>query len=299
MPEKIVSSEDLEQKLGLEKGWIEKRTGIKSRRWADDLVQLYVNASLDAVKNAGVQGIDTIVVCWDAPDNRHLPIPSEVHSALKPTAAMAPNVEYVEGFPYCSGFLSALNYARLKIENGESQGVLVAAASKLSEYCHPKQKESSVLWGDGAGALVLAPSTKQEILGRHYQSEKDECFEWERYEDGKKAIRMDGSKVYRFVTTQVPKNIEELLAKTGYDAQDVSLFIFHQANERMLRKIQEILNLRDDQVFSNVAEYGNTGVASIPIAYHQSKERLKSGDLYVMCGFGRGLTINSTLLQKP
>ena len=300
LPETIVGNREIEKDLGLDSGWIERRTGIKERRYALDrkIEDLYVEASLSAVRSCNPKTIDTIVVCWDVQsESRGLPVPAIIHKALK-TETDAREVDYIEGFHYCTGFLKGLDYARLRIEGGRSEGALVVAASKLSDYFHQNQKETSVLWGDGAGALVLEPSDTSEFIGYAYHSEMDEYFKYTTEKNGKISIQMNGQKIYRLVVNQVPRNIRKLFDNSDCRIEDTKLFLLHQANGRMLRRIQEELGLKDEQMFLNLPHYGNMGVASLPVLYHETRDMLKKGDLYVLCGFGRGISVNSLLLRK-
>lgn len=304
VPRRVVESREIESLYGLEEGWIKERTGIEQRRYCDDdedVLKIVSEASLAALVDSGATTVDTIIVARDYPsDERNLPIAGYLRRRLEESGYDAKNVDYVDGFHYCSGFISALNEGHLRITSGQSQNVLVVGFSRASEYVEGAPKETAVLWGDGAGAVIMEPSDDEGVLsyrGRGLPSGSD-FFSIGKTE-GKPHFKMNGKGVYRLIVQDTPVLISDSITESGHGLDDVSLFLFHQANERMLRAIMRRLDQPEEKLFLNIQKYGNTLAASIPIAYYEARKsgKLEDGSLCVLSGFGVGLHTNVLLLR--
>jgi 3-oxoacyl-[acyl-carrier-protein] synthase-3 len=310
LPNMVRTSNELEDVLNLEHGWTEKRTGIKTRRVSGDcsLIDLYVNASVEAVRNASRRSVDHITICQDYSGREVGRVFGSVCDAMSNIGVETKNASFAMGFPHCAGYVSGLKNSFYELKNTKKENALVVGASKLFDCFNPVSPETSVLWGDGAGALVLSSQDAQEGLGLLYFKEitsPEQYFEFTHSEDGHPYVKMDGKGVYKFVIRNVPNLIraglseasEEIGEDIGLDK--ISLFLFHQANKRMIQAVQEELGLPQDRFLINVDTLGNTGVASIPIAYHQARcdGRVRPGEYYVICGFGVGMQANMALIK--
>jgi len=206
-------------------------------------------------------------------------------------------LDYVDGFYACSGSLVALNEASLRIFSGQSRKSLIVASSIGSKFISKSCPESSCLWGDGAVALVVETSENPGVLcykGKGF-SESWDAFSLKLDDDGKSYVDLNGKKIFRTVIEQVPNFVHGFVEEAGYSLDDISCFLFHQANERMNEKLCEKLGITSERNCTNVARFGNTSCASIPLAYHEAREKLSKDDLCLMIGFGAAFHMNCLL----
>lgn len=313
IPETVLTNHDLEQRIDTSDEWIVTRTGIRERRIAPAHVatsDLAAQAAEQALRNAGksAQDVDLIVVATATPD---MPWPSTaclVQAKIGASRAAAFDLNAV-----CSGFVYALWIAAQAVETGAYRCVLVIGADILSRQVNWEDRSTCVLFGDGAGAVVLAPvqepygvlsgvlgadGTGAPLLnvpaGGTREPLSPDVIARKRH-----TIQMRGREVFKFAVTIMGEVAVQALEKAGISPEEVSLFIPHQANIRIIHAAAERLNLPMERVFVNVDRYGNTSAASIPIAIYEAwaQGRLKKGDLAVVVGFGAGLTWGACVIR--
>lgn len=313
IPETVLTNHDLEQRIDTSDEWIVTRTGIRERRIAPAHVatsDLAAQAAEQALRNAGksAQDVDLIVVATATPD---MPWPSTaclVQAKIGASRAAAFDLNAV-----CSGFVYALWIAAQAVETGAYRCVLVIGADILSRQVNWEDRSTCVLFGDGAGAVVLAPvqepygvlsgvlgadGTGAPLLnvpaGGTREPLSPDVIARKRH-----TIQMRGREVFKFAVTIMGEVAVQALEKAGIPPEEVSLFIPHQANIRIIQAAAERLNLPMERVFVNVDRYGNTSAASIPIAIYEAwaQGRLEKGDLAVVVGFGAGLTWGACVIR--
>ncbi len=313
VPEKVLTNFDLEKFLDTSDEWIVTRTGIRERRVAADgeyTSDLAAHAARRALEMANVEAeeIDFIVVGTITGD---FPWPATaclVQDKLGASKAIAYDVSAA-----CSGFVYAIDAAVSRIESGRSSKALVIGAEILTRVVDWQDRNTCVLFGDGAGAVVLeATEEDRGILSTHLHSDGS-CWELlyqpgfgsrnPASDDGLKArlpfLRMQGNEVFKIAVRSLSDVAIEALEANGLTSTDVDLFIPHQANRRILDATAKRLGLTDDQVYINVDRYGNTSGASIPIALDEANRagRIKKGDMVLLDAFGGGFTWGSALIR--
>lgn len=313
IPDTVVTNQDLEQRIDTTDEWIVTRTGIRERRIAPPEIatsDLAAQAALQALQNAGksAEEVDLIVVATATPD---MPWPSTaclVQAKIGASKAAAFDLNAV-----CSGFVYALWMASQAVETGAYRCVLVIGADILSRQVNWEDRATCVLFGDGAGAVVLTPVEEpygvlSGVLGADGTGAPllnvpaggtREPLSPEVIDQKRHTIHMRGREVFKFAVTIMGEVSVQALEKAGIPPEQVNLFIPHQANIRIIQAAAERLNLPMERVFVNVDRYGNTSAASIPIAIYEAWEqgRLKKGDVAVVVGFGAGLTWGACVLR--
>ncbi len=311
VPERILTNSDLEKMVDTSDEWISTRTGIKERRIAGASTgtsHFAAQAAQAALTRAGVSPseLDLIIVATVTPD---MPFPST--ACLVQSLIGAPQAGAFDVSAGCSGFVYALDIAARSIEAGAYEKVLVIGADLLSRITDFTDRSTCVLFGDAAGAAVLGPVEKGGVLstylgadgngGRHLMVEDGEpvpesdstILGTGRY------IRMEGREVFKFAVRIMPEAALEALKRAGRSADEVDLFIPHQANVRIIDAAAKRLEIDADRVFVNVHKYGNTSAASIPLALDEAiaEGRIEQGDLIVLVGFGAGLTWGAAAIE--
>lgn len=336
VPENVVTNNDLLQYMDTSDEWIQERTGIKERRYAhrteETTTTMAVEASKIALERAGLtpQDIDFVIFATLSPDYYFPGCGVLVQRALKMKEVGALDIRN-----QCSGFVYALSVADQFIKTGMYKNILVIGSEKHSFGLDftTRGRNVSVIFGDGAGALVLQRSNDDnsgilsthlhsdgesaEILAmynpgthaNHWMEEKvasfDEAeigqmfFSHAMIDDGQIYPVMDGQAVFKKAVVKFPEVIAEALTANGYTPADLKVLIPHQANLRIAQFVQAKLKLRDDQVFNNIQKYGNTTAASVPIALCEAWQegRIQKGDLVCLAAFGSGFTWGSALLK--
>lgn len=337
VPEHIVTNKDLIKYMDTSDEWIQERTGIKERRFADRTKEttatMGVEAAKIAIERAGTtaQGIDFIIFATLSPDYYFPGCGVLVQRALNMNEIGALDIRN-----QCSGFIYAISIADQYIKSGMYKNILVIGSEKHSFGLDfsTRGRNISVIFGDGAGAVVLQPATRenQGILSTHLHSNGNAAEILAMYNPGTHANHwangnkladfneaeigdmfmshtmidnaqnfpnMDGPSVFKVAIEKFPEVIIESLQANGYQTSDVSLLIPHQANLRISQFVQKKLRLRDDQVYNNIQKYGNTTAASVPIALCEAWEqgKIKDGDLICLAAFGSGFTWGSVLLK--
>ncbi|WQZ82055.1 ketoacyl-ACP synthase III [Helicobacter pylori] len=313
VPSECVKNAEFQQFLDTSDEWIEKRTGIKERRFANDEEKssdLGVIAAKQAIERAHLtpQDIDLVVVATLSPDFLAMPSTACVLSAKL-------GIENKPAFDIsaaCTGFIYLLSVAKAYIESGMCENVLIVGAEKTSSVLDFKDRGTCILFGDGAGACVIGRTKhlKESILDVQISANgnfsnylytprtlKPTPFN-AKEEASEPFLCMKGNEVFKLAVKTLLKDVEMILEKNALKPEDVRLFIPHQANFRIIQAVREHLDFKDEQVVLTVHKYGNTSAASIPMAMGEAYEegRLKKGDLMLLDAFGGGLTWGSALV---
>ena len=313
VPDKVLTNSDIEKMVDTSDEWIVTRTGIRERHIAGDgeYTSLFAAKAADkALEMAGVKAeeIDLILLATVTPD---FPFPSTaclVQNELKAVNATAFDLSAA-----CSGFLYGLSVAEKFIKTNAAQKVLVIGAETLSRIVDWDDRNTCCLFGDGAGAVVLeAVEGERGILSNHMRS--DGSY-WEllhqpgcgsrnpvsmrAIEERLPYISMQGNEVFKHAVRAMGEIASEALAANNLTADDIDLFIAHQANRRIIDATAKRLGLAESKMFNNLERYGNTSSASIPIALDEANRslRIHAGDLVLFAAFGGGLTWASTIMR--
>jgi len=315
VPRMRVSNDDLSARVETSDEWIRTRTGIAARRVADDsesLTSLAAAAGQQALERAGwdASSVDLILLATSSPDDLFGSAP-KVQALLGASSAVAFDLTAA-----CSGFLFALVSAAQYLRTGAMTRALVIGADQLSRWVDWDDRRSCVLFGDGAGAVAIEACTADDdgLVGFRLNSDgaRGDCLTLaqttERSEllsgishqrGGYAPIAMNGQEVYKFAVREVPAILKELLADTNTEAASIDWLLLHQANQRILDAAAERLGIAADKVLSNLADYGNTSAATIPLMLHEavSDGRIQPGQLIASSGFGAGLSWGAALLR--
>ncbi len=313
VPSERVKNAEFQQFLDTSDEWIEKRTGIKERRFANDEEKssdLGVIAAKQAIERAHLtpKDIDLVVVATLSPDFLAMPSTACVLSAKL-------GIENKPAFDIsaaCTGFIYLLSVAKAYVESGMYENVLIVGAEKTSSVLDFKDRGTCILFGDGAGACVIGRTKRLEESILDVQISANGNFSNYLYtprtlkptpfntkeEASEPFLRMKGNEVFKLAVKTLLKDVEMILEKNALKPEDVRLFIPHQANFRIIQAVREHLDFKDEQVVLTVHKYGNTSAASIPMAMCEAYEegRLKKGDLMLLDAFGGGLTWGSALV---
>ena len=336
VPEHIVTNNDLKKYMDTSDEWIEERTGIKERHYAhrtdETTTTMAVEAATIAIERAGItpQDIDFIIFATLSPDYYFPGCGVLVQRAMKMKEIGALDIRN-----QCSGFVYALSVADQFIKTGMYKNILVIGSEKHSFGMDftTRGRNVSVIFGDGAGAVVLQPTTRQGqgILNTHLHSDGESAEILAMYNPGTHANHwtankvadfdeaeigqmfmskdmidhdqnfpfMDGPAVFKKAIVKFPEVIMEALQASDLKLTDLNLLIPHQANLRIAQFVQQKLQLRNDQVYNNIQQYGNTTAASIPIALCEAWQmgKIKEGDLVCLAAFGSGFTWASALIR--
>ncbi len=309
LPKKIVTNEALSELVDTSDEWIRTRTGIRERHIATEetTTSLAAEAAENALKSAGVapEELDLIVAATVTSD-RIIPMLScEVQARLGAKKAVAFDIGAA-----CSGFLFALGTANAYLNTGKYQKALVLGAETLSKIIDWTDRSTCVLFGDGAGAVVVT-SEEDSLLGMVQGSDGASgmalnCVNRMTDNPFHKAesttfsyVHMDGPAVYKFAVRTVPKAIQEALAEAGIVADEVDHYILHQANLRILEAVSARLKQPMEKFFTNLERCGNISAASVPILLDEVVRagKIQKGDIVVLAGFGAGLTWGACVLR--
>ncbi len=310
LPERILTNEDLSRMVDTSDQWITERTGIKARHIAADgerTSDLAIAAAEQALARSGLtpQDIDLVICATATPDRTFPATAVRVQAALNITQGAAFDMQAV-----CSGFVYALTTADNFLRCGQNRAALVIGAETFSRILDWQDRATCVLFGDGAGAIVLQAEqqsgTKSDrgVLASCIQS--DGRFEDLLYVDGGPGstrttgyLRMNGREVFRHAVQKISSVITKTLDDAGLDADDIDLFVPHQANARILDGVAKKLRIDSEKVIKTLEHHGNTSAASIPLALNWAyeAERLKPGDLVLVEAMGGGFTWGATLLR--
>ncbi|EIZ0998485.1 ketoacyl-ACP synthase III [Campylobacter coli] len=306
VPEQILSNYDLEKIIDTTDEWITRRTGIKERRIAskdESTSDLGTKAAIKAIERANLkpQDIDAILVATLSPD--YFTMPS---TACKIAANLGLNgITAFDISAACSGFIYLLEQAKALAESGLKKNVLIIGAEKASSIMDYTDRSICILFGDGAGAGVVSLDENNPIIDVHTASNGNygDLLMTERSQESKDAsslaMKMKGNEVFKIAVQTLSNDVVEILSKNQILPEQIDLFIPHQANLRIIKAVQERLNLSDEKCVVTIQKYGNTSAASIPMAMNDAYEegRLKKGNLILLDAFGGGFTWGSALLK--
>jgi len=314
IPEKILTNSDLERMVETSDEWIVTRSGISQRHLVDDGIctsDLGAEAGKKALENAGIppEDLDLIMVGTMTPDTLFPSTACVVQEKLKAKNAAAFDVSAA-----CSGFLFVLSIAEQYIRTGAFKNILVVGAETMSRFIDWDDRSTCVLFGDGAGALVLqgrnennrgiiatrlfSDGSYKDMLylpagGSKRPASKTSVVNKDHY------LKMKGNELFKIAVRELSDSCRIILQENDLTLDDVDLFVPHQANIRIIKAVANQLGMPMEKVFTNIDRYGNTSGSSIPIALDEAARsgRLKEGDLVLLAAFGSGLTWASSLLH--
>jgi 3-oxoacyl-[acyl-carrier-protein] synthase-3 len=321
-PAATIDNEVMSRLVDTSDEWIATRTGIRHRhiagfvpgkngeKVAESLVSLSVDASKEALAMAQVAAIDLdLIILATSTSDDLFGSATKIQGELGASRAVAFDLTAA-----CSGFVFALVTAAQFIRSGTYKKILVVGADVLSRWVDWQDRTTCVLFGDGAGAMVLEATDLDRLLGYELCSDGtlNDClnlpFQGETRtlidditvtQGNYRPISMNGKEVYRFAVNRVPEAIDKALYRAELLVEDIDWLVLHQANQRILDAVAERMNIPADRVVSNVSESGNTSAASIPMAWHQALKtgKVKSGDTIATCGFGAGLSWGAAIFK--
>ncbi len=311
LPEQRLTNADLERRVDTSDEWIVTRTGIRERRMAapdqatSHLGAIAARRALET-SGLGVDDIELLIVATSTPD---MFFPSSACLIQDAVGLSCPAYDLNAA---CTGFIYALQSAVMAIESGRYQRVLVVGADTMTRHIDFTDRGTCVLFGDGAGAVVLEAADEPGVLGIALGSDGSG---WEmlmvpaggsaapataeRIAEHQHQVKMSGNEVFKFAVRVIPRATKQALEASGLALSDLDWLIPHQANQRIMTAAAERLGMPEDRVFSNVAMTGNTSAASIPLALDDlyTSGRLVPGDTLALVGFGAGLTWGAAVLR--
>ena len=313
-PTAVLSNNHLSQMVETSDEWISSRTGMKKRHiasTAESLSNISAQAAQRALSMAGIAAteLDLIILATSTPDDL-FGSACKVQSLIGATRAVAFDLTAA-----CSGFIFALITASQFIRTGAHQNVLVIGADVLSRWVDWTDRNTCVLFGDGAGAVVCqgikqddrllafemySDGSQNDRLNLAYAGERKSFVEDIETSVGTyKPITMNGRDVYRFAVAKVPEVIEKAMFRANITSEQIDWLLLHQANKRIIEAVAQRLKLPREKIISNLAEYGNTSAASIPLALDEAvrQGKVKPGDLIAASGFGAGLTWGAAIFK--
>lgn len=314
VPETVITNEDLTKLYDTSDEWIFTRTGIKERHLVsgeENAIDLGVQAALNALEKSKIsaQEIDLIIAASSAPPDLYPSIACRIQSRIG-ARNVVPAFDVTAA---CSGLIYTLDIAQAYIASGKYKNILLVATDNNSRLCDWDDRSVSILFGDGAGAMVVTQSDDDvdDVLAISINADGSigeyltlpligqNCPLVEPCEQKPVHIKMNGKEVYKFAVRMVPEYIDKCLASAGLKPEDIDYLIPHQANQRIIDAIQQRLGYSDDKVISNIQYYGNTSAASVPIALAESVQsgKVKLPSTAILCGFGAGMTWGVSIVR--
>ena len=312
-PSRVMTNEELSTLVDTSDEWIVTRTGIRERRIAADdetTTTLSVHAARDALAVAGVDplDVDLVIVGTCSPD---YPLPAT--AVLVATELGATRAAGFDLQAACSGFLFAMATGTSFIRSGMYRNVLVIGVEVLSRFLNWEDRTTCVLFGDGAGAVLLSASDQPGgMLGGSLFSDGTGCegiivpaggsarpASIQTVTDNLHTIKMAGSDVYKYATRQMAETALAALRAADLTPDDIDQFVFHQANLRIIKSVEKALGIPEEKVFVNIEKYGNTSAASVPMALAEAVAagRVQQGDRVLMVAFGSGYTAGACVVE--
>jgi len=340
LPERRVTNTELEEVLRLPNGFIESRTGIKERRWTDDketVEYMATQASIMAVRDAGIDSIDSIVISRDAILTRRArSIGLPIIKGLSGEGIYVEHCFSMDFANYCPGFVHGLNIAQLMIRAGQARNILVVGSTNyrdmietdpefnnqfsegfdssndhvfqyslgLPEGQFQAPALNAFLWGCGAGAVIVGEVDENRFIG--FNARGSRIIQYDTYgmgdsKNGQSFGSLDGRAIYRFAMREVPQFIEDFVSENGVGLDELNILIPHQPNPRMLEDLAKRMGISQEKMLVSCDLLGNMIGASVPITYHKGKEegKIRSGDTVLMCSFGDSyLTVSGLLFEE-
>nr|YP_010726290.1 beta-ketoacyl-acyl carrier protein synthase III [Hypnea brasiliensis]WCH55256.1 beta-ketoacyl-acyl carrier protein synthase III [Hypnea brasiliensis]WDY84765.1 beta-ketoacyl-acyl carrier protein synthase III [Hypnea brasiliensis] len=318
VPDFSVKNEELSQIVNTSNEWIVNRTGIQERRILknkeESIITLASSASIKALNNASMNplDIDLIILATSSP-NDLFGSAAQIQAKIGANKAVAFDLTAA-----CSGFVLSIITAAQFIQNGSYNNILVVGADVLSKWIDWSDRSTCILFGDGAGAVIIQSCPKEDngILGFQLNTNGKEAKQLsipykENYTNSENNdlpninqgqfahLSMNGKEVYKFAVSQVPISILKCLKSLNILPQNIQWLLLHQANQRILHAVANRLSIKSNKIISNLKKYGNTSAASIPIALDEAlkDKKIKKDDIIVISGFGAGLTWGTVVIQ--
>lgn len=309
VPSTVLTNDDLRRFVDTSDEWIQSRTGIKERHIVTDegTTDLAYEASLKAIEDSGIDKdeIDLVIVATVTPDNYFPGVSNLLQARLGLKEVMTFDINAA-----CSGFVYALNIADKMIKSGTYNNALVIGSETLTRLTDWRDRNTCVLFGDAAGAMVIGRSeengimdiicgsrgdTEDLLISKNINIKDPELNEISKQDH----IHMNGAEVFKFATRILPKTVNDLLDRNNLTLDDIDYMVAHQANERIISKAAKDLKFSMDKMFVNIDKYGNTSAASVPLAIDEAirTKVLKKGDKFITVAFGGGLTWGGALIQ--
>lgn len=311
LPDYVLTNKELEKYVETNDEWIRSRTGIVERRILKDPDKatsfMAGKAALEALQDAGVSAdeIDVIIVATVTPDYFF-----PATAALVQKSIGANNAYGFDLSAACSGFLYALSNGSMMIESGRAKKILVIGADKMSSIVDYTDRTTCILFGDGAGAVVLEETDKEGIIDFVQHTEGDEeCMLYqpgggslnpateETVKNKLHYLRQDGRAVFKKATEGMADVSLEIMERNNLTGDDVTWLVPHQANQRIINATARRMGLDEEKVMVNISKYGNTTAATIPLCLYDWKDKLKDGDNLILSAFGGGLTWGAVYLK--
>ncbi len=306
VPARVVTNDDLAQYVETSDAWIQERTGIRERRMAsreEALSDIALPAARAALEDAGISGsdLDLVIVATVTPD---MAFPA--CSALIADAVGAGQAGAYDLSAGCTGFMYAVAQAYGMLATGLARRALVIGGDVLSKILDWEDRSTLILFGDGAGAVVMEPVSRGGFLGFELGADgAGGVHLWlpgsgsRAFDDPDAHVKMNGREVYKFATRIMVYSAEKILAECGRSVDEVDVYVPHQANKRIIDHAAHKLGIPPEKVVVNVDRYGNTSSGSIPLALADARVegRLREGELVLMTGMGAGLTWGSALME--
>jgi 3-oxoacyl-[acyl-carrier-protein] synthase-3 len=301
LPNKILTNAELESMVDTTDEWIVARTGIKQRHIAAEgefTSDLACNAAKSAIESAGIDAseIDLIIVATTTPDKVFPSVATMVQRKIGIAGCPAFDVQAV-----CSGFVYALTIADNFIKTGSAKCALVIGAETFSRITDYTDRGNCILWGDGAGAVILQASAEQGIISTHLHADGnyENMLHVPRRTEGADTVVMEGNPVFKMAVNTLDQIVDETLTANNMQKSDIDWLVPHQANIRILQATAKKLDMSMDRVVVTVDKHGNTSAASIPLALDTAVRdgRIKRGDIILMEAFGGGFTWGSALIK--
>jgi 3-oxoacyl-[acyl-carrier-protein] synthase-3 len=301
LPEKLLTNADLEHMVDTTDEWIFTRTGIRERHIAAEgefTSDLALKAAQNAIASAGIVAadIDLIVVATTTPDKIFPSVATVLQRKLGVSGCAAFDIQAV-----CSGFIYALSTADNFIKVGAAKCALVIGAETFSRITDYSDRSNCILWGDGAGAVILQASEEQGVISTHLHADGnyENMLHVPRNAGAKETVIMEGNAVFKMAVNTLDQIVDETLTANGLQKSDIDWLVPHQANIRILQATAKKLDMSMDRVVVTVSEHGNTSAASIPLALDVAVRdgRIKRGEIILMEAFGGGFTWGSALVK--
>ena len=314
LPQKILTNQELEQMVETSDEWIVSRTGMHERRLAasDEFPSdMGAQAAQQVLKSCGLgpEDVDMILVATMSPDYLSPSTANLIQAKIKAERAAAMDIQAA-----CTGFLYALSIAKAYVETGCFRHVLVIATEKMSAFIDYKDRTTCVLFGDGAGAAIVAAHGQGLRIDTLYLGSDGQLADLVKIpaggsrnpatqatvEQGLHYFKMSGNEVFKHAVRRMSAAARECLAKAGLEETDVSWLVPHQANKRIIDAIAKNFNIPENKVYQTVHKYGNTSASSIAIALHElmQEHEFQEGEHLLLTAFGGGLTWGASILTK-
>ena len=309
VPEKIIDNHYFQNIIETTDDWITSRTGVKTRRYSKEgelTSDLAIKAVQNLIETSGkiVKDVDYLIICTTSPDFLMPNVASVVQHKLGIL-----NTGCNDIYAACAGFVYGLQLAHSLVNANLYKKILVIGSETLSKITNFKDRNSCILFGDGAGAVLIEPSPQEQFIAFDsgtsgefgsdlYLSHTEKIIHGVRVNPNKK-INQNGRVVFKWVVGNIPTKIKKLLKKAGMELKDMDYIVSHSANLRIIEAISKELQYPMDKMPQSVTEFGNTSSASIPLAMEKSMKNggIKKGDTILLIGFGGGLTYASCILK--